>query len=49
MASVKVGLRYIEKWKTDLEKQVCTYVKSDNKYKTAPLYKRSCENTSDYL
>lgn len=25
MASVKVGLRYIEKWKTDLEKQVCTY------------------------
>ena len=25
MASVKVGLRYIEKWKTDLEKQVCNY------------------------
>ena len=25
MAAVKVGLRYIEKWKTDLEKQVCNY------------------------
>lgn len=25
MSSVKVGLRFIEKWKTDLEKQVCTY------------------------
>lgn len=25
MSSVKVGLRYIEKWKTDLEKQVCDY------------------------
>ena len=25
MSAVKVGLRYIEKWKTDLEKQVCNY------------------------
>ena len=23
--AIKVGLKYIEKWKTDLEKQVCTY------------------------
>ena len=29
MASVKVGLRYIEKWKTDLEKQVCNYEAED--------------------
>jgi len=25
MSAVKVGLRFIEKWKTDLEKQVCNY------------------------
>ena len=25
MSSVKVGLRFIEKWKTDLEKQVANY------------------------
>lgn len=25
MSSIKVGLKFIEKWKTDLEKQVCDY------------------------
>ena len=25
MSSIKVGLKFIEKWKTDLEKQVCNY------------------------